>query len=1103
MNAKLHKLFACFLSLILTLALTFGPLGASPARAATISFTNLNDSGPGSLRQAIADAAPGDFIMSSPALGDGTIHLASTLTIEKDLSIVSHPSAMPITLSGDTNNNGVGDVRVLVVNSGVTLFLDRINIKFGKATEGGGILNNGTLMIHKVVMDLNSATAFGGGAIKNNGDLDIMYSEFTGNSAVSSGGAIRSVGLGDFGIQQSFFRNNSAREGGAIGNSGSLAVFNSTFFENSATLYGGGAINNSNMLMIKNSTLSQNSAVTGGGGISNYGGGTLYYANTIIANSTGGDCFNNSTIGTNTSNLVEDGSCSAALNGDPDLADYAPGYALNGGNTRTIALNPGSPARDAGDDSTCLLFDQRDVLRPQGAHCDIGAYEAAESLVVTNTNNDGAGSLGNTIRAAAALDTITFDAALSGATIYLDNTLVIDKELTIDGSALASSIILSGDANQDGSGDLRILQVMGGDVILDSLTFTKGASATHGGAIYITGGNLQLLNSVLAGNTAGLSGGAIYSLVGLEVANSTIHGNTASNGGGIFNSGAGTLTITTSTISGNMASNSGGGIHNNGTATITASTISGNTAYSGGGIYNKHTATISASTISGNMASNSGGGIYNNETATITASTISGNTAYSGGGIYNNSTATISASTISGNTADSEGGGIVNYDSLSVTNSTLAGNSASGYGSGAIYTWGTTMLTNVTISGNASASQAAVWNQSGTLHLTNTLIANSTGADCQNDGTLGTNVNNLIEDNTCSPALSGDPRLGPLTDNGGPTQTMALQADSPAIDAGNPMICANSTINNLDQRGQVRPVGVTCDIGAFEAERLPVDGATLHTKRPSFDWADIPGATGYQIQVATNPAFKMPKISASLNGAANSQYASTKDLAASAGHFWRVRAKLPGFNKYGPWSPAFVFFTGNPPGVPALTAPASNALLTNLSPTLDWNDSSVPDGTSLDHYQVQVDDSADFSSLIMNQDSAVSNLVVGPLNPNTTYYWRVRSWNTDGDYSGWSVARSFREAMLPPTLLSPIGNTLVGSLKPTFDWSNVIGATKYNIQISLSNTFSPLTVNATIVASQYTATINLKAGKLYYWRVRAIGPNGPSLWSVVESFLTP
>ena len=71
----------------------------------------------------------------------------------------------------------------------------------------------------------------------------------------------------------------------------------------------------------------------------------------------------------------------------------------------------------------------------------------------------------------------------------------------------------------------------------------------------------------------------------------------------------------------------------------------------------------------------------------------------------------------------------------------------------------------------------------------------------------------------CSPALTGDPLLGPLADNGGPTPTFALLLGSPAINAVDAATCADpATVNNLDQRGVTRPQGIACDIGAFELE---------------------------------------------------------------------------------------------------------------------------------------------------------------------------------------------------------------------------------------------------------------------------------------------
>ncbi|MFZ5923061.1 MAG: choice-of-anchor Q domain-containing protein [Chloroflexota bacterium] len=647
-----------------------------PAYAAIVTVTNLNDSGAGSLRQAIADAAAGDVINFSSALSGGTIHLASTLTLSKNVTITGVSLASPITISGDTNNDGFGDVRVFSVNSGVMANLLNFDITLGAAAEGGAIVNNGTLTIFNSTLSFNSATSFGGGAINNNGSLAVQDSSFSYNSAVASGGAISNFGGGSLMVWNSTFYGNSAQEGGAIGNSRPLTIWNSTFVNNSATAFGGGGINNSNSLIITNSTFSHNSAVTSGGGISNYGGGTLNYTNTIIANSTGGDCFNNSTIGTNTSNLVEDGSCSASLSGDPNLR----GIASNGGRTSTMALAPGSPALDAGNDAACSGspvngLDQRGVARPQGAHCDIGAYEAAASLVVTNTNDSGAGSLRTALATAAGSDTITFDASLSGATIRLASSLTVDRNLTLDGSALASSIVLSGDTDNNGTGNVRVLAVLDSNVslVLDTLTITKGLSPNHGGAIY-NFGNLTVMNSTFSGNSVSLSGGAIY------------------------NGPSGILTIANSTLHGNTAGFGGGGIFNGGMVNIMNSTLSNNSAPNGGGIYNS----------------------------------------------------------------------------------------------------------------------------GGDLSYSNTIIANSTsGGDCAGIGTINFPTSNLVEDGSCSATLSGDPNLGALADNGGPTQTMALLTGSPAIDAGNDLVCANWIVNSLDQRGEARPQGAHCDIGAYERDTIP------------------------------------------------------------------------------------------------------------------------------------------------------------------------------------------------------------------------------------------------------------------------------------------
>ena len=187
-----------------------------------------------------------------------------------------------------------------------------------------------------------------------------------------------------------------------------------------------------------------------------------------------------------------------------------------------------------------------------------------------------------------------------------------------------------------------------------------------------------------------------------------------------------------------------------------------------------------------------GGGIDNvGGTLTVSSSTFAGNRAgYYGGGIENSGTLTVSNSTFAGNNAH-DGGGIDNRRTATVSNSTFADNSASWLGGGGIY--------------NAK-----------TMTLRNTIVAKSAaGGNCA--GTITDGGGNLSYPDATCPGIYGDPLLGPLQDNGGPTQTMALLSGSAAIDAANDAICAAPPVNNLDQRGITRPYGPHCDIGAYEA----------------------------------------------------------------------------------------------------------------------------------------------------------------------------------------------------------------------------------------------------------------------------------------------
>jgi predicted outer membrane repeat protein len=343
---------------------------ASPAHAVTFTVTSASDAGPGSLRQAIADAnaAPGaDTITFSVG---GTVTLTTGSLVVSDALTIDGPSASSLTVSGN-NLNGV----LTVSPAGVTLGIDDLTLANGRASNGGAIFNNrGTVTVSRTVFSQNSATT-GGGAINNlAGTVTISDSTFSGNSAFA-GGAIENVEGGALTITSSTFTANSGLPGGAISNFGVSAtspstatISNSTFAGNTAVV--GGAIFNLRWGNVRatHSTFAGNSASGSPGGAVHNQGATITLENSIFAGN-GCEGFD---IADGGGNLDWPASGCPGVNADPKLGPLAD----NGGPTRTLAVEPGSGAIDAAVAANRLPTDQRGVLRPQGAGCDVGAFES-------------------------------------------------------------------------------------------------------------------------------------------------------------------------------------------------------------------------------------------------------------------------------------------------------------------------------------------------------------------------------------------------------------------------------------------------------------------------------------------------------------------------------------------------------------------------------------------------------------------------------------------------------------------------------------------------------------------------------------------------------
>lgn len=387
---------------ILLVALPLSPSAVQVVHAAgTVTDCTNFGSGAGTLQDALAGGGLVDFACS------GTI-IVPLIVLAADTQIDA--SGQAVTLSGN-NANGVLNVPV-----GRTLTLVNITIADGSGAFASGIGNRGTTHLIDTTVTGNNASNAGGGILNSTGGvMTLTNSTVSGNTAVNAGAGIFNTGgvsgPGILTLTNSTVSGNTVTRpiggsgGGIFSQFAILTLINSTVSDNSANFDGGiftgatGAV-----AMLTNSTVSGNTstnrgAITVGGGSltlinstvsdnSAPGGifnqpGVVVLTNSIIADQAAGpDCANFSVIISNGHNLDSDGTCNLV-----DVTDIPSGNAglqplavNNPGDTATHALNHSSDAIDnipvsTNGCGTTIATDQRGVSRPQGAGCDIGAYE--------------------------------------------------------------------------------------------------------------------------------------------------------------------------------------------------------------------------------------------------------------------------------------------------------------------------------------------------------------------------------------------------------------------------------------------------------------------------------------------------------------------------------------------------------------------------------------------------------------------------------------------------------------------------------------------------------------------------------------------------------
>ncbi len=627
----------------------------------------------------------------------------------------------------------------------------------------------------------NTATREGGGFWNQQAArMTVTGTSFTGNSAAGDaaddgGGALFNNGgtMRLFGVQASGnSATGTAGSGGAILNlRGTLRMSGGEVTGNRANRAGGGIEDANGIVQMDSVLVAGNSiavAAPGNGGGLHSGGGTVTVTNSSF--------LDNSAV--EGGGLWSSGILSIVSTDGGDM------FVMNNVGTGDAATNGGGG-----------VFQQAGTLTMIGV--------MVEDNAATGTSGSGGGLfVADGVQASVTKGTISNNRAnRAGGGIEIANdpmaggvALLTLDDVEVNGNTIAVAAPGNGGGIHSGGGALVI---KGG--LIASNSAVEGGGVWSNGPVTITvdseGIGTGIVSNEATGDDATHGGGGIFVQTGgaFTVEDATVSTNratgTSGSGGGIFVSDASSLSMTRGIVFGNRANRAGGGIE-----------VADNASTEGKAVLSLTGVSVERNSI-GTANPGNGGGLHVGGIgeATIMRSTFATNTAAEGAGLWisGGGRLDLSLSTVSGNAATGDGGGV--YDNgnggrIRITDATIAGNTAGGTGGGLV-------------SQNVDASA---------FSFTNTIVGdNSAAQGNQCSGVFAVSGANIIEERagcTLSEAqganvIVADALLADLMDNGGNTQTHALRANSPAIDAG------TSTFS-MDQRGFMR-VG-TADIGAFE-----------------------------------------------------------------------------------------------------------------------------------------------------------------------------------------------------------------------------------------------------------------------------------------------
>ncbi|MDF7818748.1 choice-of-anchor Q domain-containing protein [Runella sp. MFBS21] len=424
-SLRLHPL--CFLGQSLVILwLTFTPFISA---AATLTVTNGNDNGPGSLRNALATASNNDLIVFASNVSTVTL-TSGELLIEKSVHINGGTSGVTITRSGDIQFR-IFNVESASEQSPVTAFLTLLTISNGNhPTQGGGIQNSATLTLNQCRITGN--TALQGGGIQNDGVITLNSCTIDNNTVSSTGAGFISFGTSNT-LTNCTISNNVASGGGGGLNIqfGDLSMTHCTIAYNQASEGGGIFIANNSTIVLTNTILANNPATNIYGTVSNTS------SHNILSSTP------------STSGGMSNGVNGNILSTSPLLAPLD----TYGYYTPTHPLLPGSPAINAGT-NTSINTDQRGISRPHQSGVDIGAFESQGFTMFISEGNNQSANLSTAFTHPLIVTVtssysepvkdgkVTFTAPASGAKATITTTMatINDQGLATSGTVSANNV---------------------------------------------------------------------------------------------------------------------------------------------------------------------------------------------------------------------------------------------------------------------------------------------------------------------------------------------------------------------------------------------------------------------------------------------------------------------------------------------------------------------------------------------------------------------------------------------------------------------------------------------------------------------------------------